>query len=224
MLKALRNPRAGIAVGMALAKGMYYRVKYKVTGQRVIIGKRFRVTGRLDIRGPGLVIFGDDCGVVSSFIQPTTPWTHSPNAVIRFGDKVLLTGTRLGCENAITVGDWAGLSDARIIDSDFHTLDYYEDRPRYNTSGRSKPIVIGKNVWVGAGAMIMKGVKIGDNSVVAAGSVVVASVPENTVVLGNPARVVTRIKSLGKFGDPPPASPFAPRPPVAKTTATAQTE
>ena len=113
--------------------------------------------------------------------------------MIRFGNRVLLTGTRLSCERSIEVGDHTGLSDARIMDTDFHAVESY-GQPRYNTSGVSKAISIGSNVWVGAGAMILKGVKIGDNSVVGAGSVVASRVPANTVVFGNPARVIWRLK------------------------------
>lgn len=53
-----------------------------------------------------------------------------------------------------------------------------------------KPIVIGRNVWIAAGATIIGGVTIGENAVVAAGSVVTRDVPPNTLVGGNPARVI----------------------------------
>jgi len=53
-----------------------------------------------------------------------------------------------------------------------------------------KPIVIGRNVWIAAGATVIGGVSIGDNAVVAAGSVVTKDVPANVLVAGNPARVV----------------------------------
>jgi acetyltransferase-like isoleucine patch superfamily enzyme len=191
--KGLRNPRLVLTVLRERARGHYYRIKFRLLGRRVIIGRRFRVVGRLDVRGPGTVIFGDDCGVVSSRLAPTTPYTHSPEAVIRFGNRVLLTGTRFGCQRSIEVGDNSGLSDARLMDTDFHALEVY-DRPRYNTPGVAKPIVLGRNVWIGAGAMILKGVRIGDNAVVAAGSVVVQNVLPNTVVLGNPARLIWRMK------------------------------
>jgi acetyltransferase-like isoleucine patch superfamily enzyme len=194
IVKALRDPRSTLRLAMALLRGRYYRAKFRILGRRVIIGRRFRVVGRLDIRGPGTVIFGDDCGIVSSRMATTTPWTHSPEAVIKFGNRVLLTGTRFGCENRIEIGDMGGLSDARIMDTDFHSMDVQDDRPRYSTRGRSKPVILGRNVWVGAGAMVLKGVRIGDNAVVAAGAVVVANVPANAVVLGNPARVVTRVQ------------------------------
>ncbi|WP_429434312.1 sugar O-acetyltransferase [Paraburkholderia sp. GAS33] len=57
----------------------------------------------------------------------------------------------------------------------------------------AKPIVIEKNVWIAAGATIIGGVTVGENSVVAAGSVVTRDVPPNTLVGGNPARVIRSI-------------------------------
>jgi acetyltransferase-like isoleucine patch superfamily enzyme len=205
--RAREDPRLAIEVGMALARGQYYRLLFRLRGQRVVIGSGFQVTGRLDIRGPGTVIFGDRCKVISSRLAPTTPFTHAKEAVIRFGDEVLLTGTRLGCQNRIEVGDRTGLADCRVMDTDFHRPDAREGR-RYDTAGRGKPILIGQNVWVGAGAMVLKGVKIGDNAVVGAGSVVIGNVPPDAVVFGNPARVIWRFPSA-KPQPAPPAIPAA---------------
>jgi acetyltransferase-like isoleucine patch superfamily enzyme len=58
----------------------------------------------------------------------------------------------------------------------------------------AKPIVIGKNVWIAAGVTVIGGVTIGDNSVVAAGSVVTKDVPPDSLVAGNPARLVRSIE------------------------------
>ena len=57
----------------------------------------------------------------------------------------------------------------------------------------ASPIAIGRNVWIAAGATIIGGVTVGENSVVAAGSVVTRDVPPNTLVGGNPARVIRTI-------------------------------
>ena len=54
----------------------------------------------------------------------------------------------------------------------------------------ASPIRIGRDVWIGGGAVVLPGVTIGDRSVVGAGSVVVSDVPPGTVVVGNPARIV----------------------------------
>lgn len=70
------------------------------------------------------------------------------------------------------------------------------------------PVTIGNNVWIGGGVQIIGGVTIGDNAVVAAGSVVIRDVPANTLVAGNPARTVRRItaKDRLKYAWAPPAS------------------
>ena len=149
--RSLKEPRLAYRTAFALLRGYYYRLKFLVLRRRVVIGKFFRVTGPLDIRGPGTVIFGDNCTVISTRLRPTTPYTHSKDAVIHFGNRVLLTRTRLGCENRIEVGDDAGLAECWIIDSDFHSVKQ-EEGPRYNTKGRNKPIVIGENVWIGQAA------------------------------------------------------------------------
>ncbi|MEO6302047.1 MAG: DapH/DapD/GlmU-related protein, partial [Bacteroidia bacterium] len=69
-----------------------------------------------------------------------------------------------------------------ITDSDWHS-----DDPR---AGKPKAIRIEDNVWLGEGAKILKGVTIGKNSVIGAGSIVVSDIPANVVAAGNPAKVI----------------------------------
>lgn len=71
------------------------------------------------------------------------------------------------------------------------THDYYH-RP-YRGKRIDKPITIGKNVWIGSGAIIMPGVTIGNNAVIGAGSVVTKNIPENTMAYGVPAKVVKNL-------------------------------
>ena len=60
------------------------------------------------------------------------------------------------------------------------------------------PVHIGKNCWIGAGALIMPGVSIGDNTVIGAGSVVTKDIPPNVVAVGNPCRVMREISEHDK--------------------------
>jgi acetyltransferase-like isoleucine patch superfamily enzyme len=119
---------------------------------------------------------------------------------VTVGDFTLLNGALVMCEKRIDIGSHCLISwNVGIADSDFHPLDpaqrlidshalapFLKDRPP-RPKLKTAPVIISDNVWIGMNAIILKGVTIGENSVVAAGSVVTKSVPANTVVAGNPA-------------------------------------
>jgi maltose O-acetyltransferase len=67
-----------------------------------------------------------------------------------------------------------------------------DDIPYFRTY--ALPVTIGDNVWIGGGAIILPGVTIGKNSVIGAGSVVTKSIPDNSVAVGNPCRVIRALK------------------------------
>lgn len=122
------------------------------------------------------------------------------------GDFTLMNGALVMAEELIEIGSYCLISwNVGIADSDFHPLDpaqrrrdaialapYYKERPP-RPPIRTAPVRIADNVWIGMNAVILKGVTIGENSVVAAGSVVSKSVAPNTVVAGNPAVVVKEL-------------------------------
>lgn len=85
----------------------------------------------------------------------------------------------------ITIGDDAFIAPHVQLITENHGI--APDRRRYITS---RPIVIGKNVWIGAGATVLPGVTVGDNAVIGAGSVVTKNVEADTVVAGNPAKPI----------------------------------
>lgn len=88
----------------------------------------------------------------------------------------------------VTIGDGCQIGHDVV----FATLDHLIDPARRKTTCPA-PIVLGRNVWVGAHATILKGVTIGDNAIVAAGAVVTKDVPADTIVGGVPARIIRRI-------------------------------
>ncbi|MEY2511833.1 MAG: hypothetical protein QOE26_2596 [Verrucomicrobiota bacterium] len=119
------------------------------------------------------------------------------------GDFTLMNGALVMAEERIEIGSHCLISwNVGIADSDFHPLapaqriidahalaPFFKDRPP-RPKLRTLPVIISDNVWIGMNAIILKGVTIGENSVVAAGAVVTKSVPANVVVAGNPAVVV----------------------------------
>ena len=98
---------------------------------------------------------------------------------------LICPGVRISSGSQITIGDNCMMaSGVYITDADWHGI---YDRASF---GRALPVSISDNVWIGDRAMICKGVSIGDNSIIGAGSVVVNPVPANAIAAGNPARVL----------------------------------
>lgn len=109
---------------------------------------------------------------------------------VTIGDACLMSpGARISASDEVTLGDGVMMANgAYITDSDWHGL--YD---RIDRGARVTPVKIGNNVWLGDHAKVLKGVTIGDNSVVAAGAVVTRDVPANVVVAGSPAVVVKHL-------------------------------
>lgn len=110
------------------------------------------------------------------------------NAVVEIGDKSYINhDSEIRCRERVTIGNNVSIAyNVLIQDSDYHTT--------YNEDGIPKPvtlpITIEDNVWIGANVIILKGVSIGEGSIVAAGSVVTKSAPAHSLVGGNPARII----------------------------------
>ncbi|MCG8618266.1 MAG: acyltransferase [Desulfobacterales bacterium] len=109
---------------------------------------------------------------------------------IRIGDHVLISpGVRISAANSITIGDSCMLaSHAYVTDSDWHGI-YDRSLPPTEVSR----VVLEENVWVGDSAIVCKGVTIGRNSIIGAGSVVTSDIPPNVIAAGNPARIVREL-------------------------------
>lgn len=106
------------------------------------------------------------------------------NGKLYLGRGYINYGAHIECHNKIEIGENVFIAEnVTIRDSDNHEI----LRDNYNMS---EEIIIGNNVWIGAGAKILKGVHIGDGSIVAAGAVVTRDVPKNTLVGGVPARII----------------------------------
>lgn len=106
---------------------------------------------------------------------------------IDIGDNCLLCpGVRVDSASQVTIEDNCMLAaGSYITDADWH--DIYD---RTLIVGNTEPVTLRENVWLGDGAIVCKGVTVGRNSVVGAGSVVVQDIPDNAIAVGNPAKVV----------------------------------
>lgn len=127
------------------------------------------IRGAIELEKGANVIVGNNVGISSSCL-----WIYD---FLRIGD-----GTKIG-------------ADCIILDSDAHSLDYIQrmksdtDRPNAKKSG----ITIGKNVLIGTRCIILKGVRIGDRSIIGSGSVVTKDIPDDCIAAGNPCKVIKKI-------------------------------
>ena len=108
---------------------------------------------------------------------------------ITFGKNVFLnTGCTFQDLGGVTIGDASQIGQNVTLCTLNHGL-----APEQRNTIYPSPIVIGRNVWIGANATVLPGVTVGDDSIIAAGAVVTRNVPEKTVVAGVPARVIKMI-------------------------------
>lgn len=98
-------------------------------------------------------------------------------------------GTHLRCGAMIEIGEWCQIASYVIMTTTNHKI----DGGRYFDNFTQSDVVIGNNVWIGSNAIILPGITVGDNSVIAAGAVVTRSVPRNVVVGGVPAKIIKEI-------------------------------
>jgi acetyltransferase-like isoleucine patch superfamily enzyme len=122
--------------------------------------------------------------------HPVVFATRTPEAVIRVGDHCGFTGATLVAAKGIEIGNRVLLgANVIVTDTDFHPL-AAQERATNPAGGKSRPVKIEDDVFIGMNAVILKGVTIGRRAVIGANSVITADVPADMVAAGNPGRVI----------------------------------
>ncbi|MDP9092613.1 MAG: acyltransferase [Actinomycetota bacterium] len=169
-----------------------------VAGARVVIGRGVRLVS-VDRATP----LGVNHRVIIRALHP--------GASIIIGDKTGISGGTICSYGSVSIGERCLLgANVTVFDTDFHPVhDLLRVSAAVPEPAARDAVIIGDNVFIGTGAIIVKGVHIGDNSVIGAGAVVTSSCPANTIMAGNPARVVGSIGPLlaeGSINGPVPGS------------------
>jgi acetyltransferase-like isoleucine patch superfamily enzyme len=151
-------------------------INYSGDPQRIALGDGVKILGEVEVFEKGRVLIG-------------------PATFLGWRSKIF-------CTTSVTIGEGCWISDnVYLMDSDLHQLSMTKriaDAFAYSNGGAldyytgvpHAPISIGRGVWIGAGAVILKGVTLGDGCVVGASSVVTKDVPAGVIVGGNPARQI----------------------------------
>lgn len=142
-----------------------------------------RLRGRVRVENFGGMRIGERVRIDGRTVPVELVSWHGPLAI---GDGTFINyGASISAHTGVTIGRDCLIGNyALIMDSDYHDL---RDRSQ---PGVARPIVIEDNVWIGARAIVLKGVRIGEGAVVAAGAIVTSDVPAKTVVANEPAKVM----------------------------------
>lgn len=171
---------------------------------KVKYGKQMRVKGFVDLRvthdsifeiGDNFTLYsGSQYNPINKTIKSAIVTESKSNLYI--GNNVGMSSICIWVHNKVIIGNNVKIgADCIIIDSDCHSLDYRYRRTIVEDSDHSKslPVIIGNDVLIGARCIILKGSKIGNRSIIGAGSVVSGQIPEDEIWAGNPARFIKRI-------------------------------
>ncbi len=188
----------------ALYAHYYVRPRFDFLGK----GYLFIHPWNIKVFGAGITI-GDYVNILTTSDNKVrlTVWPQEKGkGKIAIGKYCLICpGVRISSADAITIADNCMLAGSVFItDCDWHgTYD------RLTTIGRTAPVHIEENVWLGDRVTVCKGVTIGENSIIGTGSVVVRNIPPNVIAAGNPAQVVKHldttqplVKREAWFADP----------------------
>jgi acetyltransferase-like isoleucine patch superfamily enzyme len=117
------------------------------------------------------------------------------DARIQIGKNCGFSGASIFAMENVSIGNYVRLGlGARIYDNDFHQIDIVGRRLGGNNGVAHKAVFIDDDVWIGAMAIVLKGVSIGRGSIIGAGSVVTKNVPPGVICAGNPARVIRTLQ------------------------------
>ncbi|MEV0899521.1 sugar O-acetyltransferase [Actinoplanes sp. NPDC049802] len=131
-------------------------------------------------------------GEIGDGVEIRPPLRVDYGTHIRIGARTFANYGLIALDVApITIGEDVQIGTNVQLLTPTHPVD---PQPRRDKWEAAEPIVIGDNVWLGSGAIVLPGVTIGDNTVVGAGSVVTKDLPADVVAAGNPARVIRTIQ------------------------------
>lgn len=152
------------------------------------LGSRVGVRGRIRVDAAGSIKVGSGVRIHAHLSK--TQLSAGPGAELRIGDDTFINhGVTLSARELVTIGDRCQIAPhVTVLDCDYHGVD---DR---DSGGKTAPVVIEDDVWLGTRAIVLRGVRIGQGSVVAAGAVVTKDVPPFTLVGGVPAKPIRTVE------------------------------
>jgi acetyltransferase-like isoleucine patch superfamily enzyme len=143
-------------------------------------------------QGPASVTIGEDTGLYNG-----TFFDLGPNAQIRIGRYCTVVGAIFSTRRSVVIGDYVFISHEVVLADHEMAMPPVDDKCEAGFSGGDCDVNIEDDVWIGVGAIILGGVRIGAGAIIGAAAVVDRDVPAYSVFAGNPGRVVGRVPRTG---------------------------
>ena len=175
---------------MARLRGVWYRVKYQYLLRRAVIQGPLYAYARLEIRGAGKAVFGESVRIMPTAFghERVSIYLNRRESRTYVGKRVVLRGTRVGCESVVDIRESAVIEAASLFDTDFHHID--AARRDEKDEAVTKPLTIGEGSYVGWECCIGKGASLGPGTVILPNTVVTwKTTAPGAVLLGVPGRV-----------------------------------
>lgn len=180
------GPAFGFRYALAFVRGTVYAIYFRLRRRDVRIALPFFAFERVSIRGPGRVRIGPHAFVLPSVFRGLSIVTLSPGAEVVIGGRCALGGLVIRCRGRVALGE--RVMTAAALVQDVHFLDHDAAVPAGPPTRASAPTVLGANVWLGLGSIVLGGTRLGDDVVVAAGGLCSGiEVDDYAIVSGSPA-------------------------------------
>ena len=181
-----------------------YRYLLFIKNNNIILKGKLKVKNKplVNILDGSSLVIGDNVTLNSknskyhvNMFAPVKIYADKIGAKISIGNNTRIHGSCLHAYESIEIGDNCLIAaNCQIFDGSGHDTLLNDPSKRISTNGSIKPIIIGNDCWIGSSTIILPGTKLGNNCVVAAGSVVNGNFEDNSLVGGNPAKFIKLIK------------------------------
>lgn len=168
--------------------------KETLTNYNVKFGDHLQLNGIIKINSIGKIEIGSNCIINSGSdynpvgLADKSQFYLSHDALLSIGNNVGISNSLFYCTVRITIEDDVLIGGGcQIFDTDFHSINYNDRILKNNINVKKREVIIKKGAFIGCNSIILKGVKIGERSVIGAGSVVRCNIPGDEMWAGNPA-------------------------------------
>ena len=159
-----------------------------------------RIHGSSIIIEKGSILVSSSNMNVAGINHPVILSTLAEGAVIHIKEGCGISGSSICAAYRIELGEDSYLgANSCVYDTDFHPLAAVARKNQKSIlCADSGPVTVGKNVWIGANALVLKSVQVGDRAVIGAGAIVTKDIPADSIAAGNPAKVIRSIEKLNQ--------------------------